>query len=108
MMALGGGAPGIFTTDGTNAAAFISATGEIRAAHAAEWITVYATGLGAVATTPKTGDPLADNLASAITAPVNATIGGKAATVGYAGLATSGPTPTTSASTRWMCLFLMA
>ncbi|MCU1257561.1 MAG: ser/threonine protein phosphatase [Bryobacterales bacterium] len=92
-LAISGGAPGIFTVNGTNAAMLISATGKTRPAHAGEWVTVYATGLGAVATTPKTGAPLADNIIAPVTASVTATIGGKPAVVGYAGLAPPGPNP---------------
>ena len=86
-------APGIFTLDGTNAAMLIPATGQIRAAYVGEYITLYATGLGPVQNTPKTGSPSAENATAPVVAQVSATVGGQPATVGYAGLATPGPNP---------------
>ena len=87
------GAPGIYTADGSNAAMLISATGKIRVAHAGEYITVYATGLGAVQNTPRTGSAAAENGIAPVTASVSATIAGTPAKVGYAGLAVPGPNP---------------
>jgi uncharacterized protein (TIGR03437 family) len=83
-------APGIF--DGS---AFNSAYGLKSAAplHAGEYLTILATGLGAVEMPPATGDSLADAAIAKLLSNVNVTVGGAPARVGFAGLAPPGPNP---------------
>lgn len=90
-------APGVFA-----GAVLVSATGQAavaakgRAIHAGEYLTVLATGLGAVSTTPDDGAALADFTLDSLTVTPTVTIGGISATVAFAGLAPPGPNPYTA------------
>jgi uncharacterized protein (TIGR03437 family) len=88
-------APAVYALDSsypavdTTAKATISATAP---AHAGDVVQIFANGLGPVSNQPDEGAtaPAAPNLA-ATTNPVTVTVGGKAATVQYSGLAAGSP-----------------
>jgi uncharacterized protein (TIGR03437 family) len=90
---LAAAAPGIFTinSSGTGDGIVLHAdntpVNSTKPATAGETIVIYATGLGP--TNPSFATGTAANLANNTTMPVTATIGGKAATVTYAGLTQS-------------------
>jgi uncharacterized protein (TIGR03437 family) len=84
-------APGVFTTDGVHAvavhAADYSPVVPEHPLHAGEYVSVYATGLGAASNEPVSGTAAPLNPLSHLTAGATITIGGVNADVTFAGLA---------------------
>jgi len=84
-------APGIFTQSGGGTAIALHAAGAIVSAsdpaQPGETITMYGTGFGATNPAITAGSPAPANSLSLVTAAVSATIGGRPATVLFAGLA---------------------
>jgi uncharacterized protein (TIGR03437 family) len=83
--------PGIFTIDGTNAAALHGANASVitssSPAAKSETIVIYATGLGTVSASPGTGNPASRTTASRTTHTVSVVVGGLNANVAFSGLA---------------------
>jgi uncharacterized protein (TIGR03437 family) len=83
--------PGIFTIDGTQAAALhVADYSLISASHPAapgETIIVFCTGLGAVTPAVGTGDAASSTVVSNTLTTYTASVGGQTATVGFSGLA---------------------
>jgi uncharacterized protein (TIGR03437 family) len=83
-------APGIFTVNGSGSGSGVivdlqgSLIGTTNPASAGQYVSIYATGLGA--TTPQFADGTAVNAMNNTVMPVTVAIGGKPATVTYAGL----------------------
>jgi uncharacterized protein (TIGR03437 family) len=86
------GAPGVFKQ-----AVLVSATAQAarvpqgRTVHSGEYITVFATGLGAIDAPPPTGAPLADYTLTTLKNQPTITIAGIPVTADFAGLAPPGP-----------------
>jgi uncharacterized protein (TIGR03437 family) len=83
--------PGIFTFDGTNAAALHGANGSKITSSSpvarGETIVIYATGLGPVSASPGTGNPASRTTVSRTTHVVSVAINGLNADVAFSGLA---------------------
>lgn len=86
-------APGIFTLDGNRPITLVPGTGDAGPVHPGEYVTFFATGLGAVDNQPPTGNSASETEFAIAKSVVSVSIGGMPAVVAFAGLVVPGPNP---------------